>query len=324
MKIILVSTVLLATVANLVTAQFNGPVPPRLNIPGAVPVPIRIPQRERVLQHDPHQVVRVRRPQRPIQIQPVIPQARFVEPQEAKPVIEEPEDSEEYAPQNFQPIAPPSTSAPLPPPQQPQQQQHHHQQHQQQQQQHEIPSNAQRFNVERPKPQFRQLQHQQRPQQHFQQQQDDEYDEIPSRPVHRPQTKQHHSAPPHQPQAHHHSEKPKKPVAQILRKYREEHEDGSITWGYENDDGSYKEEFIGVDCITRGKYGYIDTEGNKREFTYETGIYCDPNKKDEEDDEELDSYVNYDENRAVFPNGAQLNLDQMSKHKAKRPGQYRN
>lgn len=42
-----------------------------------------------------------------------------------------------------------------------------------------------------------------------------------------------------------------KPVAQILRKYREENEDGSITWGFENDDGSYKEEFIGVDCVTR-------------------------------------------------------------------------
>lgn len=43
----------------------------------------------------------------------------------------------------------------------------------------------------------------------------------------------------------------KKPVAQILRKYREEHEDGTITWGYENDDGSFKEETIGIDCVTR-------------------------------------------------------------------------
>jgi hypothetical protein len=33
-----------------------------------------------------------------------------------------------------------------------------------------------------------------------------------------------------QQKAHHNDDKPKKPVAQILRKYREENEDGSITW----------------------------------------------------------------------------------------------
>lgn len=47
------------------------------------------------------------------------------------------------------------------------------------------------------------------------------------------------------------NEREKKPVAQILRKYREEHEDGTITWGFENDDGSFKEETIGIDCVTR-------------------------------------------------------------------------
>lgn len=50
-------------------------------------------------------------------------------------------------------------------------------------------------------------------------------------------------------------EREKKPVAQILRKYREENEDGTITWGFENDDGSFKEEIIGNDCVTRGRYG---------------------------------------------------------------------
>lgn len=49
----------------------------------------------------------------------------------------------------------------------------------------------------------------------------------------------------------HDNEREKKPVAQILRKYREEHEDGTITWGFENDDGSFKEETIGIDCVTR-------------------------------------------------------------------------
>lgn len=42
-----------------------------------------------------------------------------------------------------------------------------------------------------------------------------------------------------------------RPVAQTIRKWREENEDGSITWGYENDDGSFKEEIIGTDCITK-------------------------------------------------------------------------
>lgn len=42
-----------------------------------------------------------------------------------------------------------------------------------------------------------------------------------------------------------------RPVAQTIRKWREENEDGSITWGYENDDGSFKEELIGTDCITK-------------------------------------------------------------------------
>lgn len=43
----------------------------------------------------------------------------------------------------------------------------------------------------------------------------------------------------------------KRPVAQTIRKWREENEDGSITWGYENDDGSFKEEIIGTDCVTK-------------------------------------------------------------------------
>lgn len=42
-----------------------------------------------------------------------------------------------------------------------------------------------------------------------------------------------------------------KPVAQTTRKWREENEDGTIVWGYENDDGSFKEEIIGVDCVTK-------------------------------------------------------------------------
>lgn len=70
---------------------------------------------------------------------------------------------------------------------------------------------------------------------------------------------------------------------QILRKYRNDNEDGSITWGFENEDGTFKEETLGADCITRGKYGYVDPDGVRREYNYETGLKCD----DEELPEEL-------------------------------------
>ena len=49
-----------------------------------------------------------------------------------------------------------------------------------------------------------------------------------------------------------------------IHSYRVTNEDGSITWGYENEDGSFKEETIGVDCVTHGKYGYIDPTGEVR------------------------------------------------------------
>lgn len=62
-------------------------------------------------------------------------------------------------------------------------------------------------------------------------------------------------------------------------------DDGSFTFGYEAADGSFKEETRGTDCVVRGKYGYIDPDGNKREFTYVSGNPCDPNKPDEEEQE---------------------------------------
>lgn len=77
----------------------------------------------------------------------------------------------------------------------------------------------------------------------------------------------------------------RKPVSQILRKFRTDNEDGSITWGFENDDGTFKEETLGADCIIRGKYGYVDPDGVKREFSYETGNKCD--EPDPEEEEEL-------------------------------------
>lgn len=106
----------------------------------------------------------------------------------------------------------------------------------------------------------------------------------------------------------------RKPVAQIIRKYREENPDGSITWGFENDDGSFKEEIIGVDCVTRGKYGYVDPDGLKREYNYETGIPCDKAKEEKEEK----GFVDYQENKAVLPNGITIDLSAMGK-KTKRP-----
>ena len=163
----------------------------------------------------PGPVLKIRRPNRP---QPAITEARFID--EDKPVTEDGED--EYQPQQHQP-APPSppralfTSEPQ-------------EAHQQQEN-----SNTQRFNVDRPRPAQRNLpQPQPQPQ--------------------RPRAQNFDEQRPHQ-KPHNSDDKPKKPVAQILRKYREENPDGSITWGFENDDGSFKEETIGVDCITRGIYG---------------------------------------------------------------------
>lgn len=63
-------------------------------------------------------------------------------------------------------------------------------------------------------------------------------------------------------------------------------DDGSFTFGYEAADGSFKEETRGTDCVVRGKYGYVDPDGNKREFTYVSGNPCDPNKPNEEEEPE--------------------------------------
>ncbi|XP_017055118.1 mediator of RNA polymerase II transcription subunit 15 [Drosophila ficusphila] len=117
----------------------------------------------------------------------------------------------------------------------------------------------------------------------------------------------------------------KQPVSQTIRKWREENEDGSITWGYENDDGSFKEELIGTDCITKGTYGYVDPDGNKREYHYETGIKCDPNNRNNEEELQENGFINYEENRAVLPNGLEIDMTQLGKKKSKRPnGIYRN
>ncbi|XP_050308799.1 TOX high mobility group box family member 3-like [Anthonomus grandis grandis] len=85
-------------------------------------------------------------------------------------------------------------------------------------------------------------------------------------------------------------EVPKDPPVQTIRNYNKVNDDGSFTFGYEAADGSFKEETRGTDCVVRGKYGYIDPDGNKREFNYVSGNPCDPNApKEEEEDEAPES-----------------------------------
>ncbi|XP_052755023.1 ataxin-2 homolog isoform X1 [Galleria mellonella] len=78
----------------------------------------------------------------------------------------------------------------------------------------------------------------------------------------------------------------KQPPVQTIRNYNKVNDDGSFTFGYEAADGSFKEETRGTDCVVRGKYGYIDPDGNKREFTYVSGNPCDPNKPNEDEEQE--------------------------------------
>ncbi|GAB0090484.1 PAX-interacting protein 1 [Sergentomyia squamirostris] len=81
-----------------------------------------------------------------------------------------------------------------------------------------------------------------------------------------------------------HATKP--PPVQTIRNYSKVNDDGSFTFGYEAADGSFKEETRGTDCVVRGKYGYVDPDGNKREFTYVSGNPCDPNNPESEEDQE--------------------------------------
>ncbi|XP_058116561.1 probable serine/threonine-protein kinase samkC [Anopheles ziemanni] len=338
----------LAGLITLATAQY-GPAPPRLNIPGAIALPpIR---EERLLPQQPPQVIRVRRPgavrlAAPNAIHHQQPSAlpKFHDPSTAehKPVTEEPEDDfrPAFIPQLQQPHAHPSPAPPSPaatPALQypiPADEQANERELQQNVlsrfnaqenrpaplQRAQIPERffatdkePQRFAAnERPQPQPQPTPKQYRPapQQTFRQpqQQQQHFQDEDRRPA--PQAPRVHSQ--------QEQDRKRKPVAQILRKWRDEHEDGSITWGFENDDGSFKEETIGIDCVTRGRYGYVDPDGEKREYTYETGIQCDPNQRDEDDEDNLE--VDYQENKAVLPNGVRLDLNNMGKKQSKRPG----
>uniref|UniRef100_A0A1B0D5Q1 Uncharacterized protein n=1 Tax=Phlebotomus papatasi TaxID=29031 RepID=A0A1B0D5Q1_PHLPP len=96
------------------------------------------------------------------------------------------------------------------------------------------------------------------------------------------------------PRSKDHATKP--PPVQTIRNYSKVNDDGSFTFGYEAADGSFKEETRGTDCVVRGKYGYVDPDGNKREFTYVSGNPCDPNNPESEEEEQERSEEDSDEN----------------------------
>jgi len=94
----------------------------------------------------------------------------------------------------------------------------------------------------------------------------------------------------------------KQPPVQTIRNYSKYNDDGSFTFGYEAADGSFKEEVRGTDCVVRGKYGYVDPDGNKREFTYVSGNPCDPNSVSQEEDESAKGMTDRKEgHKELFP-----------------------
>ncbi|XP_014252162.1 putative uncharacterized protein DDB_G0294196 [Cimex lectularius] len=324
-----------------VSAQYDSPVPPRPVVPGAVPAgrTTTYRRRQQFQQQDDLPLVPQRRLsgrggqrrlppplldqslqrprptlyQEPLPVRPPPPPVQIA----PRPVMEE-EVEEENLPLSppvlptiqAQPTAlPPQPSTPAfrPVPEdfpQPNRQQYHRPAPQ------PVEEEQVQQYVRQPRPQqeSRNQQERHRPVQHNQQ---FNRQQQVSRPV--------------QKQAVHSKDEPtrqKKPTAQILRKYREENEDGSITWGFENDDGTFKEETIGVDCVTSGKYGYIDPDGVRREYSYSSGIPCE--KRDSETEaSNNEGYIDYTNNMYVFPNGDKINLDNMVRNRARKPV-YRN
>ncbi|CAB4061129.1 unnamed protein product [Lepeophtheirus salmonis] len=103
-----------------------------------------------------------------------------------------------------------------------------------------------------------------------------------------------------------------------IERYSFEEEDGSLTWGYKTSDGSFKEETRGVDCITRGRYGYIDDSGEVREYNYESGAPCQQEKNSLGSLESKGvGYFDYNDNRFVLPDGRRVKVQINQKHRAR-------
>lgn len=57
----------------------------------------------------------------------------------------------------------------------------------------------------------------------------------------------------------------------------------------------------------------------KREYTYETGIACDPNRKNSEEDDIADGYIDYQNQEMVLANGDRIDLSNIGKNKGRKP-----
>ncbi|KAL3277153.1 hypothetical protein HHI36_012506 [Cryptolaemus montrouzieri] len=257
MKLCCVTTGLLVVIY---VTSINAQLPPRLSIPGAVLLPKELPYRQgRLLAQEPQPQIlqRPRRPNPPI-----------------RPVIEENEDRSSNFDDEVNKLGISALQSAV------------------RQAEEDVPVRSTpspiQFRPERPVPVLRQDVRENYPSERpsprpIARQQ--EYREP--QPVRVPQRQQvQHSRPPpkytSRPLEDEDEPRRRKPVVQILRKYRTDNADGSITWGFENEDGTFKEETIGVDCIISGKYGYVDPDGVKREYSYESGNPCDQPEEEED------------------------------------------
>jgi hypothetical protein len=64
---------------------------------------------------------------------------------------------------------------------------------------------------------------------------------------------------------------PRKPIVQIKRLINQQERDGSYTYGFEAEDGTFKVETRSVAGIVSGKYGYIDTNNELKVVDYSVG-----------------------------------------------------
>uniref|UniRef100_A0A146LQ10 Uncharacterized protein n=3 Tax=Lygus hesperus TaxID=30085 RepID=A0A146LQ10_LYGHE len=349
------------TCVSVALAQYDGPVPPRPVIPGAVPAggarqAVRRRPVSRVLDEPPQrrqsgrasprrlpppplleQSLQARPAQRPVYQESPISVVRapvLTQPQHnisPRPVIEDEEEEDEEALSTFPSPSPTPQAAPPPPPTIPPPQPSP-----------QLFSNLENFPVPtrqqyRPQPEYQPEEEPQqqyfrtpRPQPTRQQQQETVTRQEPARPkpyAQQQYNRQQQVARPAQKEVVHSkasestNNRQRKPTSQVLKKYRDDNADGTIVWGYENDDGSFKEETIGTDCVTRGKYGYVDPDGVRREFTYSSGIPCDKNRDSETQASE--GYIDYTNNKYVFPNGETIDINSMVRNRARKPV-YRN
>ncbi|XP_066939445.1 uncharacterized protein [Macrobrachium rosenbergii] len=113
------------------------------------------------------------------------------------------------------------------------------------------------------------------------------------------------------------------PPVETIRRYSYFDEQGNYVFGYEAADGSFKEEVRRLDCVVEGKYGYIDPEGVRREFTYTSGNKCDPNAIPDPETQDFPSVPLNDQflQQTKEQQLSQDQLDQLQFNRRRRPVQ---